>query len=814
MNEKIPYFLINPTSFLKKKDLTVEEADKEFLRSISTLYSLGYKQEELLNGPIDTSIKKTFRQIKKKFPKGSTNSINLINYVYTRDQVINPFGPWIEIPYYFPLAVYEFTKEGFYDYEDDQIFKMAGFFFALYLFKTHLREVTEEEKLERLNNLEKGRVEFELRNLNSLKRRLHKEIYYEESINGKILYQIFHPKTLYFVSNLSQPTFNQYLNRSWDVGDGISFLYDEIKIKDRIYQQLNLNGLDSLRKVIDKHIEDNRLRYDSLVEEIADKERSGIAMTENSKLQKMSRFYESKFIRDKSGYLSKPALLGNLFIRISKSENGIFLYSQLYLINYKLLFYSLYTEVREKSSKSRIPKQEIDLNNYVPAYLEDKFIKRIRSIKLKDFDRIFDKIESVCKEFNLLIKTSPIDSPQNNSLVNKHFEQIESCYKIVKRISDRGICIKTEELNQIISESDEELTLAERIDESLENQINEVDENEEMDGLNKFKSKIWWLEQIKKSSKQIGRQEGRIYGYFTTHGASTHRMTCRDINLQGIPKKIRRRIYTAPKGYSLISLDVSGQDLIMAAHMARKMFKDPAMKVIIGKDEMRLGLANIEITIRDLQTEPKSTPVDYILGKLINQLPEVLDNIDRGDLREIVKKCIYIHFYGGGFNAIKDSLSQSNLEEYEEDIEQLFENIVDIIYTEYPGVLDSLPYYKDYITSDSNKERLMYPTFLGWQTTLDARHRTRPDYLATRSQSYPIQASGAEFIRQWLIEISKINGYANRFHICNVIHDQVMIEVKTPYAEEIRAKVIEASKTAGRSLGIEPNAINLSYDTY
>lgn len=878
----LPYFLEHPESILNLIDFRPEDSLLYLLRAISTLYCEGYKYDELLDGAVKMKLEAARSIIIKKYELSSYPYIrNLVNYVYTRDEAINPFGPWLEIPFFLPLAIYDMVKQDFGDTADSKIImKLSGLVFALYKLYPIMRQVSDEEISERVQNLENKREKYQLKTLEDLSKIIFKEVYLEQITVTDKFQLILKPATLYRIANISQASFLKYMRKFIIVKYGLSFQYD-VKKNQRHYQQLYLDNVESLITEIEKFIETNKKQYSVLSEKVLDIEKSGLNISDFHKMDKATEMYESKFSRDRSGYFNNSGLTGNPFLRISRKDSQIFIFSQLNLTNYKVLFYSLYANISVKSSRLKLEGGD--------QYFDTKFIKRLSNIKLSDFKSEIKELFGICDQAGLLIKKHPIDSPDHSKTQSRHFQQIEDCKKIIQRIRDCGIPIsqqKVDELLKVYAEGslDPNESLIDIVDDISVSEPGEVIDSSEQNSFG-HTSKYSWLKKIKASSNQIGKKPDRIYGYFTANGASTHRMTCRDLNLQGIPRIIRENIFSSREGYSLISLDVSGQDLVVAANLASKMYIDPRMKDIIGSEKLSILLVQIKLTLQSLQTAPKSKPVDYIISRLEELHLELFSCNPEEEVRGIVKKIIYIHFYGGGMNALLNSMSSEKeiilhpslkekllalfnldniptdlkilidtiinnntltvvnindfvdqlklftevseiielvlrdlmliLENFNKDIEhieELFDIIVEMIGFEYPGILESLPYYRSFVESKSNLNSLTYPTFLGWQTVIDEFYQTRSDYLATRSQSYPIQASGAEFIRQWLIEVSKLPGYQTQFFICNVIHDQIVIEVKNSSLDRVCVNIIKASKDAAGKIGMIPGTIQLKVE--
>src|SRR4051794_25862730 len=63
--------------------------------------------------------------------------------------------------------------------------------------------------------------------------------------------------------------------------------------------------------------------------------------------------------------------------------------------------------------------------------------------------------------------------------------------------------------------------------------------------------------------------EGRIHPVFKLHGTVTGRLSCEHPNLQQVPRDPRiRSLITAPKGWTLMEMDLSQIELRIAAELA------------------------------------------------------------------------------------------------------------------------------------------------------------------------------------------------------------------------------------------------------
>ncbi len=132
----------------------------------------------------------------------------------------------------------------------------------------------------------------------------------------------------------------------------------------------------------------------------------------------------------------------------------------------------------------------------------------------------------------------------------------------------------------------------------------------------------------------------------------------------------------------------------------------------------------------------------------------------------------------------------------------IFYKVIENIEYYYSGLLESLEFYEKYYHENDET----YPTLLGWSTTVELSNNIGK--MITKSKSYPIQASGAEFIRQWILELAKVrNGYEKQFIIVNIIHDQIIVEVSTKHEAKIKALLVSSAKDAATKVGIDKDTL-------
>lgn len=873
MNIELSPFLKYFPSYLRGKNFTY--AHEELLRSISKLYIRGYKFNQVIK--ID-ELYKCAKYIRKKYNKKNYPHIQeLVTYVYTTDEVINPFGPWLKFKYFDLLHMYKCATDiierkaiGL------QTVKLAGVIFALMSFT----------QINNSNDLDAKITELESTLLKGLytdtgrskKEKLIKLI--QDYKGEKDIIHISAPSIFYSIANISRQQFGKYATAL-----DIKYIFEDYNQKG-FKTTIWIANLNQLKESVYKFIKKNPINFD-IYNELKNRQfQAGFDFKDCKECIE----YEKRFSRDKTSLFAYESLPGNPLVRIHNHYKSIYIHTQIYLARYIILFASLY-----KSLPNHIISGKRNLFNKNLAKYKDEIIHQLQLENLNG--RIY-----------------PISS-KISATKGKHFEQIEKSKKIVFKISKAGIAIDIRNCNELLI--DYKAYNKNLLDNPRYNKILDdfdpykgtyVMKDSKVKGTKQNALMITELDKVRYNKQQLisilssandirnKPSEYKIRGYYTANGASTHRMTCRDLNLQGLSKEISKEIIKASKDHILISLDVSGQDITIAANLAVKLFGDFGSFPPEHREEMELLYSQSLETLNKLRVRKDKNvnniakPIDHLTDLIYRSIygnqnevssKELLLVPIREKLRKMIKTSVYVLSYGGGLGAISkqneattiektvqfilenlrseadvfkilvkkrlepiksfeelnnelyrlyslfSSLYSNRIEtrningiqeaiinflsdmmnkiEMREQKNKVFKQTVQLIKREYPGIIESFDYYRKYY----NMNNLTYPTFLGWQTVIiDEENFIKNRY--TKSASYPIQASGAEFIRQWLIELSKIKGYSKSWEIVNVIHDQVMIEVKKSESAHMKEELLNSAKTASRTIGVDPDTLHFS----
>ncbi|WP_297886986.1 bifunctional 3'-5' exonuclease/DNA polymerase [Sulfurihydrogenibium sp.] len=257
------------------------------------------------------------------------------------------------------------------------------------------------------------------------------------------------------------------------------------------------------------------------------------------------------------------------------------------------------------------------------------------------------------------------------------------------------------------------------------------------------------LEELKKYLK-----EGRIYGEFKQIGASTGRMSSSKPNLQNIPKNLKH-LFEAPEGYMFIIADYSQIELRIAAEYTKDQNMIKAFKE--GKDLHRLT-ASI-ITGKDYENITKE---ERNLAKAINF--GLIYGISPKSLVEYAK-----NNYG-----VEITLKEAKI---------FHENFFN--------------YYSGFkIWHEKTKEYLEKHRFIEQQTLLG---RKLIAYRFTDAVNYPIQGSGSDLLKMAVVLFYKSLDNIDA-KVVNLVHDEIVVEVKEEDLEKARKILSTAMEKAGKYL--------------
>lgn len=844
----------------------IEEAIEQFKTDISKLYTYGMKYHRA----IDYSLaKRAGSYLQKKFNPKFPHYSRFINYVYTQDEKYNLLGYVYSFEYFELLRMYIFIKELLSKSTRSRINigSVLAFFYIIYsksIVNDRTKLIIERDRIRKLSE--------HYDNLVAYRKFLHR---YKNAVH------FYPPRQLYSLIDVADSRSFENVAKLL----GINYYFAKSKFADKYVSSIWCSIPTNLKWAYQDFSKLKEFRFSKLHKEVDQIFQSGLEL-EREMQDKIAYYYKDKFIRNKENAYHLH-LNGNPAIRLDEDKGRFSVCVQEKFFDINMLMRSLYFCNKNKHLK---------LKDFLKDEFDTETIRTLRS-RIRKFNN--QKISDAIALISKYSKSYPITSPISSD--NQHHKQIEKSKPIINEISRNGIFFN--------------ITKAMRLKKRKKSR-NQHDQFSEEKQYNRYEesdfttvhidAKHQSISQIKKQLKKyisrakvisaLNRDEVRIYGTFIPHGAKTHRMTCRNINLQGIKKGIREMVFEAPPGKILLSKDVSGQDIAIAANMAMKLYYHPELfKKDLEKDFERLREQMTE-TLQLLTSDPvKSKPLNFITNKIVEKNIIGLEDLSKKKIKETVKESVYTVFYGGGNqnfanqglsnqellcqlkdfrekcivferaylchanltaeSAIAPSIRASKIEYIILDIlkffdkldlekfkqhldhytllglsedfdlivlehssyfdiffsryyrEKIISEMKDLVQENYPGILESFNYYEQYY----NENYLTYPTFLGWQTEVMLELNIQDKI--TKSKSYPIQASGAEFMREWLIELKRIQPIKNRnripIKIVNCIHDQVYVEINASDKTVVEEHIARSAKKAARNLGILEKTISL-----
>lgn len=866
----------------------------EFLiRQIGLLLNNGWRYSEVLN---IKELRALFEEIKSKLinEKIFTNLDQIIAYVYTRDLPAMPFGSWIRISCADILTSFEYSvllKKN--TQSDFHPIKIAGFIVAL-------KRLSEKKKVwdfsQWLEN-SKAKLGDKGSQNSALQRRVN---VLKNSISNDDFTLINNPERFYFFADIKQANFKLYADML-----NIKYGYDNFQLNGELKVRLFIWNYTELLNEVFNANHSNSLMNTKICESMNTKLINFQVKHSVSDIKiwnELASEFDRRFMNKYHQYLTKSRIEDFPYYRLNSFDEVITLIAPERLFNYKLALSILVGQHIELLKKNGLSLDRRTLFNN---------------------KKIFENIQKLLISNNLLGQYHPQSAITYNQVSNKHFDQINKAHKIIQDMSSNGIFIDTKKLGRINAtmfgerlEGLNQVSLFDKYNSTDKNSIvNRFIENEKYASLE--------LKEIYKNLENAHIPE-RIFGTFTTHKANTHRMTCHNLNLQGISKDIKREAFSAPRGWKLLNADVSGQDLVVAANLALKLYNDFQIRDLISNTELRKLKLKIISTLGTLSNtrNPKCRPIDFITDKLLPGLKTKYYGYDRKAVRDLLKKIQYSFFYGGGINTLLEEMKEEiflkmitskefneisdikkrwnikrkgtvridregifrdvkdlivklesieldlidnpdpndpilnwneiakeqeeivgpggvdyamqniaknsrqlsvqrdlnilsnilNSNKYKLDknlIRELFNSYVENLNRYYPGILESFSIYRRFCELNNY---YTCPSLLGYQTIIDGENPGKQNnkLVHTKGKAYPVQISGAEFMRQWLIELSRGKGYNSTYKLVNAIHDQVYLEVKNIEVNRIKKVIVETSKNAAKKVGIDPRTLHLS----
>lgn len=281
--------------------------------------------------------------------------------------------------------------------------------------------------------------------------------------------------------------------------------------------------------------------------------------------------------------------------------------------------------------------------------------------------------------------------------------------------------------------------------------------------------------------ENINKKTGRVHSEFNQLAARSGRFSSSNPNLQNIPRRAEyRRPFVAEDGYVIIDIDYSQQEYRLAGAIS----KEPAIinAYKIGKDMHTATAALVfQVPMEQVTKEQRNKAKGYNFGIL----------------------------YGANKHGLSYALGCSV-----DDAEK----IITAFYSGYPVL---------------SKFKVAFETQIldrGYSTTVLGRKRfferkfafssEKEKYKYTRSLTkqgfnHLIQGTGADILKQALCNIYYNNPFGSKLKIIGTVHDEILIEAKEEYADEIKKFVEEQMLLAEQPyLGEIPAVVESSVEKY
>ena len=264
----------------------------------------------------------------------------------------------------------------------------------------------------------------------------------------------------------------------------------------------------------------------------------------------------------------------------------------------------------------------------------------------------------------------------------------------------------------------------------------------------KYRKIVKNISTFEKLLQSINRKTNRIHASFNQNTTVTGRYSCSKPNLQGIPHDKRfRQCFVASEGCSLVICDYSQMELRIVADMA-----DEAMMIQIFNEEK---------------------DIHRLTASLVNGCPyEVVTDEDRSGAKALNFGLIY----GIGINSFID-YAQDNYGvtltygEAKYRVQQFFIN--------YKGIGKRINIL---LEKPDNEERTLSGRRRKWD-------RMPP---ITERANFGVQGTGADILKIALVEIDRTLLTNPNIKLVSTIHDEVILEVKTDIAQELKCIMEEA----------------------
>jgi len=270
-------------------------------------------------------------------------------------------------------------------------------------------------------------------------------------------------------------------------------------------------------------------------------------------------------------------------------------------------------------------------------------------------------------------------------------------------------------------------------------------------------------------------KRGFIHTTYTQTTTATGRLSSKNPNLQNIPSGksgaggIVRSFFVAPYGHKLITCDMTGAEVALAADFSGEPL---LMRSLTEGLDMHSELASISFSIIFGQPVKISKSTEPMTINGITIIP--------GEARDIHKSVTFSKFYKGGpkrvYQVLSRYINMVRLPNERMDTAKKISEAID-------DALPRLSRYLSRLIDTANANGYLITTKLGRRRVFDTR-------VYGEASNAPIQGSNADAMKIAMINIDKYLTDTGAGRIILTVHDEVVCEVKSGMAEKV-GKIIE-----------------------
>lgn len=258
---------------------------------------------------------------------------------------------------------------------------------------------------------------------------------------------------------------------------------------------------------------------------------------------------------------------------------------------------------------------------------------------------------------------------------------------------------------------------------------------------------------------------GNIHTRYSQCSTTTGRLSSADPNLQNLPSKKSgagvavRRFFIAPPGYKMITCDMTGAEITIAADQS----KDPLLlKNVLEGADIHSQLASISFSLIFGCTVKITKAEEAVTIKEVTFVPN--------DAREVHKSATFSKFYKGGpariYQVLARYINQAQPAKKRMAISKLISQAID-------NALPRLSRYLDSLIDTANTQGYLITTKLGRRRYFDTK-------VHGEAANAPIQGSNADAIKIAMINVYKYLSSSAQLigaRIVLNVHDELVVLV-------------------------------------